>query len=99
MARFGQGAALPVGTVFTPWVFQKVIHDGVKKAISATAHLGEYASILGINLGGWLSALILSSSPEQAGGTVQVLLGHVLDLTVIHEDYITEVLRPHAKEP
>ena len=39
-ARFGQGVALPVGIVLTPCVFQNVIQEGVKKAISATTHFG-----------------------------------------------------------
>ena len=61
-ALFDQGVAVPSSVVFAPWVFQKVIQDGVKKAISATMQL--------------------------------VLLCHVLDLTVVHEDNITEVCCP-----
>ena len=37
---FGHGVALPVGIVLTACVFQKVIQEGVKKAMSATTHFG-----------------------------------------------------------
>ena len=48
-------------------------------------------------------AFFLCRSPEQAGGTIKneeqlVLLGHMLYFTVIHEDSVAEILRPHARE-
>ena len=50
-----------------------------------------------------LCALLLGSSPKKTCSPVQdkkelVLLCHVLDLTVVHEDNITKLLCSHSRE-